>query len=160
MPEQGKDSPEKPCDPPSQIDVRLLGEAEMALTLPLIQQLNPALSPTILAQRLQDMLARGYQCAGAFENGRCIGVVGIWFGTRFWCGRYVDIDNLIVNEVHRAQGMGQRLIEWVEAYARQQGCEIAVLDAYVTNDRAHTFYLRHRYRIVGFHFSKNLGPQP
>jgi len=159
MSENGKDHVKGRRDDAPKISVRLLAETEMPLALPLIQQLNPTLSLATLTQRLQDMITRGYQCAAAFRDGRCIGVAGIWFGTRFWCGRYVDIDNVIVDEAYRAQGVGQQLMDWIETYARQQGCEKAVLDAYVTNDRAHTFYFRNGYHVVGFHFSKNMGPQ-
>ncbi len=124
--------------------------------LPLIEILNPDTSRTVLGLRLAEMRENGYRCAGAFVDRECVGVAGLWFGTRFWCGRYVDIDNFVVDPSWRNQGIGQALLDWVEDYARQEGCEKAVLDAYVTNDRAHAFYIRCNYRIVGFHFDKDL----
>ncbi len=139
-----------------ELHVRLLAEAEFAVILPLIRTLNPDIPPTLLAARLDDMRKNGYQCAGVFAGGRCVAVAGLWFGTRFWCGRYVDIDNVVVDESWRGRGIGRLLLDWVEAYARRQGCEKAVLDAYVTNGPAHAFYIRRGYRIVGFHFDKDL----
>lgn len=138
--------------------IRLLNDDELEIILPFVQALNPEVAPGTLAARLKDMRKNGYGCAAAYAGGRCVGVAGLWFGTRFWCGRYVDIDNVIVAESWRGRGIGQALIGWIEDYARQKGCEKVVLDAYTTNERAHAFYLRLGYRIVGLHFDKDLRP--
>ena len=129
--------------------IRLLAKNELALILPLVQILNPGVPPEVLAQRLQDMIAQGYQCVAAFADDCCIGVAGIWLGTRFWCGRYLDVDNMIVDPQYRGRGIGQQLMDWVERYAHREDCETLVLDAYVTNHPAHKFYQRNGYQIVG-----------
>ncbi|MHB1641608.1 MAG: type 1 glutamine amidotransferase family protein [Acidithiobacillus sp.] len=49
----------------------------------LVQILNPGVTLDVLPQRLQDMTAQGYRCAAAFADDCCIGVAGIWLGTRF-----------------------------------------------------------------------------
>ncbi|MEY2334996.1 GNAT family N-acetyltransferase [Acidithiobacillus ferrianus] len=136
--------------------IRLLAKDELAMILPLVQELNPGVPSDVLAQRLQDMTAQGYQCAAAFVDDCCIGVAGIWLGVRFWCGRYLDVDNVIVDSRYRGAGIGQQLMDWVERYAHQEGCEIMVLDAYVINHPAHRFYQRNSYQIVGYHFVKSL----
>jgi len=136
--------------------IRLLEKNELAMILPLVQELNPGVPPDVLAQRLQDMTAQGYQCAAAFSDDCCIGVAGIWLGTRFWCGRYLDVDNVIVGPTYRGAGIGQQLMDWVESYAHREGCEVMVLDAYVTNHPAHKFYQRNGYQIIGYHFVKSL----
>ncbi|MBW9249989.1 MAG: GNAT family N-acetyltransferase [Acidithiobacillus ferriphilus] len=136
--------------------IRLLAKNELTLILPLVQTLNPGVPPEVLAQRLQDMIAQGYQCAAAFADDCCIGVAGIWLGTRFWCGRYLDVDNVIVDPQYRGRGIGQQLMDWVERYAHREDCETLVLDAYVTNHPAHKFYQRNGYQIVGHHFVKSL----
>ena len=122
----------------SEIVIRLLAKDELAMILPLVQELNPGVPPAVLAQRLQDMTAQGYRCTAAFADDCCIGVAGIWLGTRFWCGRYLDIDNVIVDPQYRGVGIGQQLMDWVENYAHKEGCEIMVLDAYVTRSSATT----------------------
>ena len=136
--------------------IRLLAKDELPVILPLVQILNPGVPLDVLAQRLQDISGEGYQCAAAFVNVSCVGVAGIWLGTRFRCGRYLDVDNVIVDPQYRGAGIGQQLMNWVERYAHREGCEIMVLDAYVTNDLAHKFYQRNGYQIVGYHFVKSL----
>ena len=139
-----------------ELTIRLLRRAELARILPLIRELNPAIPEAVLAQRLEEMTQGGYQCVAALRNDRCIGVAGLWIGTRFWCGRYLDVDNVVVDPRYRSMGVGQRLTDWIERYARDQACAVLVLDAYVTNHRAHAFYKRNGFRIVGYHFVKNL----
>ncbi|WP_235826627.1 GNAT family N-acetyltransferase [Acidithiobacillus ferridurans] len=46
-------------------------------------------------------------------------MAGIWLGTRFWCGRYLDVDNVIVDPQYRGVGIGQQLMDWVENYAHK-----------------------------------------
>jgi len=140
----------------SEMVIRLLARDELPVILPLVQVLNPGVTLDVLAQRLQDMTAKEYQCAAAFVDDCCIGVAGIWLRTRFWCGRYLDVDNVIVDPRYRGAGIGQQLMDWVESYAHREGCEIMVLDAYVTNHPAHRFYQRNGYQIVGHHFVKSL----
>ncbi|WP_226822200.1 hypothetical protein [Acidithiobacillus ferridurans] len=40
-----------------QMVIRLLAKDELAMILPLVQELNPGVPPDVLAQRLQDMTA-------------------------------------------------------------------------------------------------------
>ena len=140
------------------LTIRLLQRAELPRILPLIRELNPATQETVLAQRLEEMTQGGYQCVAALWKAHCIGVAGLWIGTRFWCGRYLDVDNVVVDPHYRSMGIGQRLTDWIERYAREHACEVLVLDAYVTNHRAHAFYERNGFRIVGHHFVKHLQP--
>ncbi|MDD2749292.1 MULTISPECIES: GNAT family N-acetyltransferase [Acidithiobacillus] len=112
--------------------------------------------PAEPGSRLQDMVEQGYQCVAAFSDDDCVGVAGIWLGTRFWCGRYLDVDNVVVDPAYRGSGIGRQLMDWVEQYARQQGCKIMVLDAYVTNHSARRFYERMDYQVLGHHFVKSL----
>lgn len=139
-----------------QVDVRLIKAQDMPQILPLIQQLNPTIPFQMLKERLVHMVTRGYQSVGAYQGAKLVGVAGMWFGTRFYCGNYIDVDNVVVEESGRSRGVGQLLMNWIEAYAKERGCQVSVLDAYTTNTLAHRFYLRDGYRIIGFHFLKNL----
>ena len=135
----------------------LKGE-ELRTILPLIQQLNPKMTEQAFNERLDRMVKEfGYHCAGAFdETGKLVGISGFWVMLRFWNGQNVDIDNVVVDEAGRGRGVGKLLMEWIENWAREQGCEMAVLDAFAHNSDAHRFYYREGYIIRGFHFTKEL----
>ena len=142
----------------SEIAIRELTTEELPTILPLIEQLNPHADPAELRRKLSVMIPLNYHCIGAYLDGVLIGVSGFWLGTRFWSGEYIDIDNVIVDEAHRSQGIGEQMIAWLEHYGTQRGCKMAMLDCYVTKHAAHRFYIRQGYDILGYHFTKTLNP--
>ena len=68
----------------------------------------------------------------------------------------MDVDNFVVDEAFRSQGVGAKMMKCLEEKARSLGCKIVVLDTYVTFAGAHKFYFRQGYEILGFHFKKDL----
>ena len=138
------------------ITVSLIPTAELSAILPLIQILNPDIDEAVLAHRLEEMPGQGYQCAGAYWGERLVGICGLWVTTRFYCGRMIEPDNVVVHPDCRSLGVGQKLMAWVYDYARTENCEVAELNSYVGSPRAHKFYFGEGFQILGFHFQKKL----
>ena len=138
------------------ITVSLIPAADLSTILPLVQVLNPALDEALLATRLNEMVGQGYQCAGAYDGDRLVGICGIWVATRFYCGKYLEPDNVVVHPDYRSRGVGQALMAWVYDYARSLNCEVVELNSYVGSPRAHKFYFNEGFQILGFHFQKRL----
>lgn len=129
---------------------------EMRRQYPLIQLLNPQMSPARYEQLLAQMLNHQYQMVGAFDGPTCVGLSGYWVGTKLYSGKYLEIDNFVVAEPYRSQRVGKQLLDWLTAEAQRLHCETMMLDAYVVNSAAHKFYLREGFVIKGFHFLKGL----
>lgn len=138
--------------------IRELRPEEFPLILPLIEKHNPKVSPAELRRRLEAMIPCGYHCIAAFDAARIVGVAGYWLGARFYCGEYMDVDNVVVEPDERSRGIGATMMDWLEAKARDRGCKVVVLDSYVTYAGAHRFYFRQGYEILGFHFHKPSTP--
>lgn len=127
------------------------------LVVPLVKKMEKEpLSDDILLQRFHEMIHQNYECVGVFLSGQLIGVAGMWFCTRHYSGRSVEIDHVFVDDVYRNRGIGQKLLEWIETYAQSKGYETIELNAYVENEMSHRFYLRQGYKKLGFHFLKPL----
>jgi GNAT superfamily N-acetyltransferase len=105
---------------------------------------------------LKDMLLHGYRMAGAFDGKTCVGLSGFWIATKIYSGKYVELDNVVIDKNYRSLGIGKLLCDWIISEAKKQGCETAMLDAYVENASGHKFYLREGYIIRGFHFIKKI----
>jgi GNAT superfamily N-acetyltransferase len=142
--------------PPDAIIVRELAVEELPLILPLIGRHNAKIEPEELRRRLEVMIPHGYHCIAAFGGGRIVGVAGYWLGARFYCGEYMDVDNVVVDESQRSRGVGLKMMDWLHAKARELGCKVVMLDSYVTFTRAHKFYFRQDYEILGYHFSRKI----
>lgn len=142
--------------------IRELTAEEFPQILPLIEQHNPKLDPDELRRRLKSMIPHGYRCIAAYVDERMVGVAGYWISARFYCGEYMDVDNVFVLPELRSAGIGARMMDWLHAKAQELHCKVVMLDSYTTYVDAHRFYLRLGYEILGYHFIKRLpeSPQP
>jgi ribosomal protein S18 acetylase RimI-like enzyme len=121
--------------------------------------LNAETPPHLVRQRLETVLNEHphYQIVGAFLGERLVGVCGAWIATKIWCGRYLEIDNLVVDPELRSGGAGTRLIGYLENIGREKDCKLIVMDSYTANHPSHRLYHRLGFEIWGFHFVKPIG---
>src|SRR5262245_18259631 len=110
------------------ISISLIPATDMKIILPLIQYLNPDTPMKTLEERLEEIVTNNYRCVGVYHEGKCIGVAGLWLLTRFWCGRNLDVDNVVIDPAYRSLGLGEKLMEWIHCYAAEMDCEVCVLD--------------------------------
>ena len=122
----------------------------------LLQQLNPISTPEYLNIALDDMIDKGYRMVTVQEGDNCLGLSGIWVATKLYSGKYLEMDNVVVSAEHRSRGIGQLLTDYVTELAKQEGCVMLMLDAYLENEKAHLFYERQGFTKRGYHFLKKL----
>jgi GNAT superfamily N-acetyltransferase len=103
---------------------------------------------------LTEMIPHNYKQIAVFEGDVCVGLSGLWSGTKLWSGKYLEIDNFIVHPDHRKKGIGKMMTDYVDAKAKELGCTMIVLDAFTGNFNAHRFYYNQGYAPKGFHFLK------
>lgn len=129
---------------------------EMSAAYFLISQLTPSLSKENYVRYLNEMVPHNYYQIAALQGGKMIGVSGYWIATKLYCGKYLEIDNLVVDEACRSRQTGNLLMHKLEAIALQQQCDVIMLDAYLHNTRAHQFYEKAGMQAKGYHFLKKL----
>ena len=130
---------------------------EMLSAFPLIVQLNPEIRMNYYAQSLNEMVLNGYfQVFVMDQDKNLIAVSGIWIGTKLYCGKYLEMDNVVVDQNYRSKGIGEELYNYIEQLAYDNGCKVIMLDAYKENTRAHAFYEKYGFSAKGFHFIKQL----
>lgn len=131
------------------------------LAMPLIQELNHGLTEEAFWQYQKEMTSLGnYWLVLAFEDHDLIGICGYWIATKFYTGKYMEIDNFIIDSKHRSKRYGAYFINYLESIAMDQECETVMLDAYLENTKGHEFYKRHTYLPCGYHFIKKIGDNP
>jgi len=142
----------------SSLAIRLVDPDEQPEALRLLAGLNPEVEPAELERRMAEILHQHehYELYGAFDGKQLVAVCGAWVATKLWCGRYLEIDNIVTHPDRRSQGAGTRLMEAMEKIARERDCEILVLDSYASNTASHRLYHRLGFEIKGFHFVKGL----
>ncbi len=134
----------------------LISFEEMKAQYFLLQQLNPRLLQDDYETMLPDMIRNGYRQVVVLENGTPVGMSGFWINTKLYCGKYIEMDNVVTNVTHRSKGIGKILCDWITQKGRAEGCRHILLDAYVNNRDAHRFYFREGFFIEGFHMNKKI----
>lgn len=129
---------------------------EMLDQIETIRFLYPNISIEKYKSFLKEMIPHNYTQIAVFENEVCLGITGCWSATKLWTGKYLEIDNFVVNPEHRSKGIGKMLTDFVEQKANDLGCSSIVLDAFTGNFGAHRFYYNQGYAPKGFHFVKVL----
>ena len=131
--------------------------AQMSEQFDLFRQLNGSVSQPDYERMLADeMIPSGYRMVGIFDGDLCVGISGMWFGTKLYCGKYLEADNVVIDEKYRSKGVGKILFDWMEAEGKRLGCTLLMLDAYVENFPVHRFYYRQGFIARGFHYLKKL----
>lgn len=136
--------------------IKVISEFEQMLqSFLLIKQLNPKMTKARYETLLRAIVDQGgYFQIGCYDGAKLVGVTGIWLGTKVWCGRYLEVDNFVVEQAYRGRGVGRRLLKWAETRARKEHCNMIGLDSYVTAEGAHRFYFGNGFKIEGFHMTR------
>ncbi|MBZ5700233.1 MAG: GNAT family N-acetyltransferase [Acidobacteriia bacterium] len=99
-----------------------------------------------IARRLGEMNGREVQVVLVAEaQGRVIGWAHIAVEGQLVSDTRAELRALVVAEEQRSGGVGRRLLEAAENWARAQGCGEIGLRSNVLRERAHPFYVRHGY---------------
>ncbi|CAM3591850.1 GNAT family N-acetyltransferase [Flavobacterium chungbukense] len=130
--------------------------SEMLSHIETIKFLYPNLSKEKYESYLLEMIPHNYTQIAVFEKEVCLGLTGCWSATKLWTGKYLEIDNFVVNPDYRSRGIGKLLTDYVEKKALDLNCSSIVLDAFTGNFGAHRFYYNQGYAPKGFHFVKIL----
>ncbi len=136
---------------------RILNSNDIDTLIPLMQKFTEQkFSDAILRQRFSEMFTQNYECVGVFDEQKLIGFSGMWFCTRHYSGRSVEVDHVYIDDSYRGKGLGKQFFEWIYAYVKGKGCEAIELNTYVQNHPSHKFYYNQGFKILGYHFVKKL----
>ena len=136
--------------------VELTSVAEMLEQLPTMKFLYPNMIMERYESFLNEMIPKAYKQIAVFEGNTCVGLTGLWVGTKLWTGKYLEIDNFVVHPDFRNQGIGKLLTDYIAEKAKEMQCTCIVLDAFTGNFPAHRFYYNQGYVPRGFHFIKTI----
>lgn len=82
------------------------------------------------------------------EAGSITGWVHVFRTRRVFSEAFAELGGLIVDEHHRGEGIGAKLLEAAEGWARKTSCQVLRVRTNVVRDRAHAFYQGLGYSVV------------
>jgi GNAT superfamily N-acetyltransferase len=95
--------------------------------LQIMRQLRSSLDKTTFLQHLGSQ--SNYRLIGSFTP-NLSGLIGIRVVETLARGRFMHVDDLVVAETFRGQGIGRALLSFAEAEARRLDCSAMFLDSY------------------------------
>ncbi len=141
----------------TKISIKIIPSSDILSILPLMQKLeNYSISEEVSKERIQEMTTQNYECLGVYDTDTLIGICGLWFQTRHYAGRSLEVDHVIIEDSYRSLGIGKMLMEFVYDYARKKSCNWIELNTYVHNFPSHKFYYNQGFVAKGYHFVKEL----
>ncbi|WP_431109967.1 GNAT family N-acetyltransferase [Winogradskyella poriferorum] len=136
---------------------KILPNSELESIVPLVFDLNQGnVDKSVLSSRFNEMKNQNYECAVIINNKEIVGVTGLWFCTRHYSGKSVEIDHVYIKPEHRNKGLGKQFMTWINAYCKKKGFESIELNTYVQNHPSHKFYYNEGFKILGYHFLKKI----
>jgi len=131
-------------------------DSEILECFPVMFQLRPHLEQSKFVEQIQQQMKEGYQLAFLEVEGITVGVAGFRISMCLASGKFLYVDDLVVDKLNRSQGYGQQLFQWLVKYAKEHDCQELSLDSGVHRFDAHRFYLMQRMSITGHSFSIKL----
>ena len=139
------------------ITLKELSKQEIKEILVLAKKLNPEKTDEALSQYILDMFEfKNYTCFGLLQNNLLIGISSGWTTVRFYSGKQLELDNVIIDPEIRSNGLGKVFFSLIENWAKDKSYKTIELNTYVQNSRSHKFYFNLGFSILGFHFQKHI----
>jgi len=149
-------TPMAPAMKLQELDTPTLQRAGFAL----MRELRPHLTDeTAFVEQIARQYAQGYRLLAAYMGERIAGLIGYRAMENTVYGRFVYVDDLVIDIDERQQGLGALLISTVRNEATRLGCQHFVLDTGLHMALAQRFYFRQGLLARGMHFVQPLPQQ-
>ena len=73
---------------------KIIDASEINTIIPLVQKLNNnSVTEAVLKERFAEMVTQNYECAAIYDDAKLIGISGLWYCTRHYSGKSVELDH-------------------------------------------------------------------
>jgi ribosomal protein S18 acetylase RimI-like enzyme len=132
-------------------------QTDLAACFPLMQALRPHLADSEeLTERVLRQFDQGYHLLAAWVENTVVGAAGYRMQENLIRGRFCYVDDLVVAESYRRNGLGALLLDAVGEQARGAGCTRLTLDTALDNLLGQRFYFRYGMLPASLRFGMQL----
>src|SRR5699024_2961675 len=107
---------------------------------PIIKQLRTHLDKKGYMENLKIMREQGYTLFACYHDGEMVALAGAGITTNFYYGRHVWVYELVTDSRHRSNGYGDQLLQYLERWGKENGCQKVALSSGIKREDAHRFY--------------------
>ncbi|MGR3764228.1 GNAT family N-acetyltransferase [Rossellomorea sp. NS-SX7] len=133
-------------------------EADWLEAYPVMKQLRNHLTPERFLELVKEAAAtEGYRLAALYEEGKIVAITGFMPMLTLYNGRFIWVCDLVTDSNERSKGYGEKLLSYVEKWAKDHGYDIISLSSGLQRQDAHRFYEdKMEYEKKSFVFLKEL----
>ena len=117
-----------------------------------LDQLHPEYRDKMAILDLEEVNKHNGKCYLAIENDKAVGLImgciieyDEYDYLDYTCPKEGEITELVVSKKLRSSGIGKKLMEKMEEYFKDMGCEYISVDVFAYNGRGINFYKREGY---------------
>jgi len=129
---------------------------QITAAYPIMAQLRPQLDEAEFFAQIRRLMQTGYRLVSANLADEVVGVMGYRFLEDLARGRTLYVDDLVVDENHRSQGIGEALMKVAELEAERRDCQTLRLCSNLAREPAHRFYEEFGMEKSSYAFVKKL----
>ncbi|MEM6602638.1 MAG: GNAT family N-acetyltransferase [Pseudomonadota bacterium] len=113
----------------------------------------------LLISRFQNIFKTDYKIliAKDLKSEDVIGMVGLSYGLKVYCGKYIELHHMVILDRHRGKGIGRHMLKYINSYACLRDVDTIILSSYNHATDAHRLYEKNGYKLIGKHFLKVCG---
>ena len=95
-----------------------------------------------------------FKLVAAFDRDECVGVMGYRILYDLTHGKHLYVDDLVVTQHRRSQGVGRTLLNYADQRAKDLNCRALRLCTGIDNHKAQVFYEREGWNKRSYAFKK------
>jgi GNAT superfamily N-acetyltransferase len=126
---------------------------EMFAAFDVLSNMYPDMNRAEYEAVLPERVKNGYRMVGVFDGDTCVCSAGFWISYRFYCGKFIQLDNMVTVPDARSKGVGKLVVDFIKSLGKSESCQKVLIDTYVENYSAHRFFLREGFIIRGYHLN-------
>ncbi|MBO8173320.1 MAG: GNAT family N-acetyltransferase [Bacillaceae bacterium] len=135
----------------------LVTREEWEKAFPIMNQLRTNITCEEFLALGKDMSEQGYKLFALIDEDHIVTLAGVIVLTNFYYKKHVWVYDLVTDQTRRSKGYGEKLLQYIETWAKEQGCETVALSSGLQRRDAHRFYEdKMKYNKSSFVFQKGL----
>ena len=107
----------------SEITYELTNVQQWLEAFPIMKQLRTDLTEEQYIELIQDMSKDGYKLYAMYVDDKIVSLVGLSWRINFYNKRHIFIYDLVTDISHRSFGYGEKLLKYIQEWAKENGAE-------------------------------------
>lgn len=136
----------------------LINAKEWKEAFPVMNQLRIHLDEEQFVELVQEAVEKeSYKLVALFDNDKIVAVTGFMPMITLYNGRFIWVCDLVTDSENRSKGYGEVLLNYVHAWAKENGYDMVSLSSGLQRIDAHRFYEnKMQYDKVSYVYVKNI----